>query len=326
MARPSRTKTPSTDDGRKEFTLDDERADQFRKAISLDDEDDDGTTKHVDAFWTQVGAEMRFDPKSIRITAKSDNGPIFLTALPIAPAPDAPIEGRGDEGKLGAEHQTAVDRLELLGQKAELDIDFLLGDVREFFLDMFKTRPRPWSACSEAEQRDIVAACDHSARDFIRQTVELVRADGRDSIRALLESYSEKDGIKATIKIKPVDEDDALAAVIGLHKAQGKHVLVTVASADDYTGQRRESEIQPDAPSMSFEGPDNNADLVEAADEPRFGVFFPETDDWLSAEEQTGDISEAGRWSQGKADELVVEFGGEVREFTHADDSTETAD
>lgn len=161
-------------------------------------------------------------------------------------------EPEGDGGALEEQHTTAIDRMENMATEAELDVKFLVNDARDFMLDQIKVRPKPWSATSQAEQRDVAAACEHAATELVRKVVEALRSEDVAPIRAVLESYSEKDGIKATLKVKTYSDDEGLAAVVGLHKAQGKMVLVTVASVDDYRGDRA-AETDPDEPGLGFE-------------------------------------------------------------------------
>lgn len=182
------------------------------------------------------------------------------------PGTDAGDATSGDGGRAEAEHLTAIERMEQAATDFQLTSEALVFDVRDFLLEQIKVRPKPWSATSSGEQRDVAAACEHAAQELVRKVVEAIRADGRDPIRALLESYSEKDGLKASLKVKTFSEEESLAAVVGLHRAVGKHVLIIVASADDYKGGEREPEILPDEPGLQFEAgtdhPEDDADLA----------------------------------------------------------------
>lgn len=164
-----------------------------------------------------------------------------------------------------------AERIEHFADDIELDAGFLVEDARDFMLDMFKTRPKPWSAMKEEEQRDVAAAIEQAMVEFVRKMVETIRADpATQPIRALLEGYNEKDGIKATVKIKAFSPEEELAAVIGLHKARGKFVLITVASVDDYRGGR-DAETDPDQPAMEFEAgepePDEEDEELEGGED-----------------------------------------------------------
>lgn len=178
--------------------------------------------------------------------------------------------------------------------------------IRDFMLDLYKTRPELWHKMKEGEQHDLAASLEQVSKELVRQVVEAIASDGRTSIRALLESYAEKDGIKVTLKVKTLNEDEALAAVIGLHRAQGKHVMITVASADDYAADRHDPETLPDAPGLNFEaGSDHPADDSDLAG-----------DDYRRVNAKTGYIErreeEGGEWIEAepaKLDELQATGG-----------------
>lgn len=143
----------------------------------------------------------------------------------------------------------------------------LVAATVETMVEFFRHRPKPWSAMGQAEQRDLMAATEYFAKELVRRVVEEVASDDRTRIRALLESYTEKDGIRVTLKVKPFGEEEALAAVIGLHKAQGKHVLITVASADDYAGVAPADTSEPEQRDLGFESGDHPSDDSDLAAE-----------------------------------------------------------
>ena len=174
-------------------------------------------------------------------------------------------------------HVTAIERMEGLATDYEVDVRSLVPDVRDFLLDQIKSRPKPWSATSKGEQHDVAAACEHAAVELVRKIVEAVAASGKNEpIRCLLVGYSDKgDDIKVDLKVKALSEPETVSAVIGLHKAKGKHVLLTVASVDDYRGDGREAELMEDEPPLDFEAgeldppPADDSDLAEAGYEVR---------------------------------------------------------
>lgn len=153
--------------------------------------------------------------------------------------------------------ETGADALEF-PESAKIVEDLALHN-----LEQFKNRPKPWDQLSQQEQRDLYAALSANAKETVRRVTEAVARDGREPIRCLLEGYTEKDGIKVTLKVKPMDDTEALAAVVGLHKAQGKNVLIVIASADDYDDHTVDPS-QPDQQALGFEAGSDQADLVEA--------------------------------------------------------------
>lgn len=171
--------------------------------------------------------------------------------------PLLPDEGGSDGFDAGAEHASAVDRMEMIADELELTSKALVFDVRDFLLDTIKSRPKPWSATSQAEQRDVAAACEHAGRELVRKIVEAVAAHGVDPVRVLLTKINIGDDIVITGKVKTYSDEEADKAVGILHHARGKHVMVTVASVDDYAGEGREADTEADEPGFGFEGDDD---------------------------------------------------------------------
>lgn len=171
------------------------------------------------------------------------------------------IDDYGDDDDPGVS-SLAAERLGIIASSAPLQTGTLAGDVRDTLLDMFRTRPKTWSQMTEAEQQDIGRALEYAARQLVRGVVDTIRSDGHDEpVRAILEGYTDKGDIKATLKVKTIDGDDADRTILALHKARGKMVLITIASADDYFGERSALETDPDQPDLGFEAgaPDWNA-------------------------------------------------------------------
>ena len=157
-----------------------------------------------------------------------------------------------------AEIQTAVDRMSAIVDDMPFDPSTLQGDVRDCIVEVIKTRPKPWSQLSENEQRVVIQAAEYTAKKIVENAVDAIMSAGKDDpVKAILESYTEKDGIKVTLKVKTMSEDDSLQAVQALHTARGKMVLLTKASPADYAGQRGDHPIDPDQPGLEFEGGDD---------------------------------------------------------------------
>lgn len=176
-------------------------------------------------------------------------------------------------GKAVEEHgepepETVVDRIERSASEFQIETKSLVVDVRDFMLEIVKRLDKPWGLTPNDQQRDIAAAVEQTATDLVRKVVEAVRADSSASpIRCLLVGYSDKgDDIKVDLKVKTLDADETTRAVVALHKAKGKHVLVTVASVDDYRGETRDPVLDPDEPALDFEaGPTPPADDSDLA-------------------------------------------------------------
>jgi hypothetical protein len=172
----------------------------------------------------------------------------------------------GDGGAAEEEHDTAIERMEEAATTFVLNTDTLVDDARDMLLEQIKQRPKPWSATSTAEQRDVAAACEHAAKELVRKVVEAVAASGREPVRALLTKIALGDDIVITAKLKTLGADEEDRAVVSLHGARGKHVLIIPASADDYQGGRQ-AQTDPDEPGLFEAGdiPDDDSDLNDGA-------------------------------------------------------------
>lgn len=181
-------------------------------------------------------------------------------ALPDYVGGDDFAEDGDDDGPGGfdaeAAHTSALDRMEAIADDLVINPDEMVFDVRDFLLDTIKARPKPWSATSQAEQRDVAAACEHAAREMVRKVVEAVASNGVSAIRVLLTKVNMGSDIVITGKVKTMGEMEEDAAVLALHRAIGKHVMLTRASAEDYAAGEREAETDPDNPEFGFEGDD----------------------------------------------------------------------
>lgn len=151
------------------------------------------------------------------------------------------------------EHVTAIDRMEAMAAELELSTVELVTDVRDFLLDTIKARPKPWSATSQQEQRDVASACEHAGRELVRKIVEAVASSGPTPVRMLVTKLAIGSDIVLTGKIKSYGEDEEDQAVKVLHHSIGKHVILNPASVDDYSGNGREAATDPDEPDFSFE-------------------------------------------------------------------------
>lgn len=175
------------------------------------------------------------------------------------------------------EELPAVAKIEALADGFEIgDLRYIVADGRDFLLGVIKELPKLWGAMPEAKQYDLARACENAVADLVQRIAEAVATREKLPIRAFLESYVEKDGVKVTLKLKPAGEQEELEAIVGLHKAKGKMVLLTAADSDDYRAERK-PQTQPDEPGLAFENgerphPADDSDLADAADETDYGA------------------------------------------------------
>lgn len=157
-----------------------------------------------------------------------------------------------------AQHTAALDRMTAIADELEISTDEMIYDVRDFLLDTIKARPKPWSGTSQAEQRDVAAACEHAAREVVRKIVEAVASNGVQSIRVLLTKVNMGTDIIIQGKVKTFGENEEDKAVLQLHRAINKYVMLTRATAEDYAEGEREAETDPDNHEFGFESGDDD--------------------------------------------------------------------
>lgn len=165
---------------------------------------------------------------------------------------------QSEQGTADAEgqHNASIQAMENIIEQTEISTGEMVFDVRDFLLSTIKARPKPWSGTSTAEQREVAAACEHAAKELVRKVVEAIAANGSDSIRVLLTKVNAGgDDIVITGKVKFLDAEPSERdkSILSLHHAIGKHVMLTRASADDYTGNGRDADVDEDEPQMQFE-------------------------------------------------------------------------
>lgn len=185
---------------------------------------------------------------------------------------DAAVESLGEavtnaqQDELGTadaegQHNAAIQGMHNITEQLELDSGEMVFDVRDFLLDQIKARPKPWSATAQIEQREVAQACEHAARELVRQIVEKVAARGADPIRVLLTKVNaggEDIVVTGKVKFIGVEATEQDKAILALHHAIGKHVMLTRATVEDYAGQGREAETLPDEPGLQFEADEDD--------------------------------------------------------------------
>lgn len=164
-----------------------------------------------------------------------------------------PAEEQPEGWDAEEEHETAIDRMESIGDDLDLDTEELVADVRDFLLDTIKARPKPWSGTSQAEQRDVIASCEHNAKELVRGVVEAVAARGVQPVRMLLTKVTMGNDTIITGKLKAYDEEEEDRAIKILHSSLQKHVMITAASVEDYQAEGRDVDGDPDEPDLEFE-------------------------------------------------------------------------
>jgi hypothetical protein len=148
----------------------------------------------------------------------------------------------------------------------------LRGDLRDAMLNQLRNAT-DFSKLDEARQRDIASAIDFAATEFTVRAVRLLASEGKTQVQAKLDQITVKDGLK--IVCSGGFTHDALVL---LGEAQGKQVLITVADAEPFDGQRAEAQVDPDQTTLLGD----DSDLVDAADPPAEQEPFDAGDEELA--------------------------------------------
>jgi len=261
--RRRKTKTPQAEtipplnpeDKRQRFTLDDSQATALRLSIAADN----GEGDPVADFWAATGKEMQFDPETLVLIDMAEEGPVVFSA--ISTAEDAPageiIEPSGDED----EHEqpdpeeqlnAGLQQMEDAAFDMALQSSTLVGDLTAGLWEIVSRLQKPVSAHSQFEKRDLHAKLEHIAKITARQAVDVVAADDRITVKAVLEKIAIGDKTMITLKLGAMPEDEMADAIQSLFHAQKKSVLIVTADADRHMGKRREI-VPPDEEELPFD-------------------------------------------------------------------------
>lgn len=167
-------------------------------------------------------------------------------------------------------HLASIEAGEAAAAAVEFDARSLVWDARDAMLECYKHRPRPYAGLSQGEQRDVAASFEQAAQEIVRRIVEAVAANGQTPVRVLLTKVTLGEDIVISGKVKTFSEEEEDVAVGLLHSARGKHVMLTVASKDDYQQGQRSVDGEPDQTAMEFEAgapPADDSDLAGEGEE-----------------------------------------------------------
>ncbi|MBY0355684.1 MAG: hypothetical protein K2Q12_08160 [Rickettsiales bacterium] len=129
-----------------------------------------------------------------------------------------------------------------------LDSGTLFGDVRDVLLGHIKALPKPWPQMSQSEQEDAIERACSLSRDLIKRVVHIVASDGRHTIVANLDKVTIKDGIQAQVTLSKADPNRHI-----LIDCTGQAVLIVLADATDFDGQKEEALADLDQPSLPID-------------------------------------------------------------------------
>lgn len=256
----------------------------------------------------------------------------------LDPAPPAPDTVEDQAGKHEAAHEAMLATLEAVAEDSNItsaDLKQLVAVNRDAMIEVFKHRQKPWGQLSAGEQGDVAKALEHASKILVRKIVVILAAQNRPHVRAKLEGYGEDSGVKIKLSLAAMTPEDQSTAILLLHGAVRKEVLIVTADAEAHAGAKK-AKIEPDDPELKF--PDDNSDLAAAGDaaaeatrpaiaeaegarqnetdgtaeeagSAMFGVYDDSTDEWLGDDDgEWGAIEQAGKWTEERARELASEF------------------
>lgn len=114
--------------------------------------------------------------------------------------------------------------------EAELfDTRELTGKLVHRMVEEFKAMPDVWQKLSEPKQEEVLGRCRRFAEEFVLHAIDVVAADERPHLQAVLDQVTVKDGLKAVLTMPKNSEDRH-----ELIDAQGKDVLLVVVDVAAY--------------------------------------------------------------------------------------------
>lgn len=129
----------------------------------------------------------------------------------------------------------------------------LVASITGELLDCFKHVPKPYAQCNQGQQQDIFRRFETLAKVIVQQTAERIAAHDADrSVKCLVGDAKVGSEIKVDLKLAPVTQEHRDAAILFLAHARGRHVVVKMASADEYSTEEPEDPSQPDQADMPF--------------------------------------------------------------------------
>lgn len=130
------------------------------------------------------------------------------------------------------------------GGDFELAADTLSGDVRDALLMQIRDLKRPWSALSEAEQREKVNLMEAAAKDLVRSCLRLVN------------DYPHPHAVVRLGEVKICGGDKGIESKISAQNVEshrdvlGEHVgslcMLLMVDSETFFGERDAPDIDPD--------------------------------------------------------------------------------
>jgi hypothetical protein len=162
-------------------------------------------------------------------------------------------------------HQQMEEQRAIAREAANtLAANTLVGDIRDWMLNRLRWEQdrRPWDQRSEADQKLTVQTVEEAVRDMVDKAVQVMAAAGQPTITGTLESVMIKDGIKATVVLNKHN-----AERMKLYDAQGGVVLIVIADAEAFHGEKAPVKIVRDQKDISDVLAEHSSDDADQAAE-----------------------------------------------------------
>jgi len=262
----------------------------------------------------EQGAQVDTAPLAQEVTGDGSGEalpPIEDGAAAPAQAPAAP----GDDPESVFDRRLA--RLTTLVEEAEFESGTVFGDLRDLMLDLFKHRPKLWSAMSQSEQTATIQHIEATVRRAVGKVVLVIAQEDSLTVEGTLLGQFAVKGETLEVKLK-VEHTDA-ETLLDVYKMAGHRIVIVSADDKRFSSARREQAAEPDQRAMDFADPKPKApseivsrppgDDSDLADEEQFRVYDGDEQVYLAVDEQnwTDNLADAGSWGLATAERLATE-------------------
>lgn len=221
-------------------------------------------------------------------------------------------EGPGDLGEAGKASsdidpvdseafEKRLDDLVELCVNADFESGSLLGDIRDFFIEDCKHRPKSWSQMSSSQQRDYARSAEERARLIIRKVALVIAEQDDITVHATLKGYSADAG---TFKLKLVARGD-LEVAGQLYALDGHDVVLISADSKRFGGQRKEAENLPDQAKLEFADPGEKAPDAITSEKPEHPADDSDLAGGPAAEEEPEAVTALDKLEPGESVDLA---------------------
>ena len=149
------------------------------------------------------------------------------------------------------------------GVAPTLDVETLAGDLRDSYLQRFKSKKVPWQHLTEQEQNAEITEGREWAMKLVRQVVHAVARRGFATIPVAIKKWQVKDGIQAQVDAVGSEDNSIMLA------RHGDHAMLVLASPSEFAGEKSKPLPDKDQPDLPMGGNPN-----EPRDPPRGPDFL----------------------------------------------------